>query len=330
MNSVLSEMPFIRVNDIFDELFDENNRLFRQLLFSNKLINVLNKFKISFDLITCKLKTNLNSKQLKTIENLAEEYEEVVNETPTEELIKFIENKQNLETNDNQINGFESLLKEIDLNNEPMITITKTIEKLFECPIIDCKRLFISEDLIQRHINIEHKNQTICTQIIDILFEIITENNRLLKQILFANKMIKILEKIKIYFNLIIAELNAILNLNDLKAIEEISEEYKELTDQTNDESFASELSENALKFPIIFKPSKAEEFQIQVNQMNNVFKCNECDKQFKTKSTLKSHINVIHTHLPRLYSCQQIGCQYRAKDIICSEPTHHKNSHIN
>ena len=49
MNSINSEMPFIRVNDIFDELLAENQRLLKEIKFSKKLINVLNKYLNEFN-----------------------------------------------------------------------------------------------------------------------------------------------------------------------------------------------------------------------------------------------------------------------------------------
>ena len=63
-------MSFIRVNDIFDELFAENKRLLNELLFSNKCLNVLIEIKNNFNSIINELKIYLNENQLKTIEDL--------------------------------------------------------------------------------------------------------------------------------------------------------------------------------------------------------------------------------------------------------------------
>ena len=73
-------MSFIRVNDIFDELFAENKRLLNELLFSNKCLNVLIEIKYNFNSIIDELKTNLNENQLKTIEDLEKRYQTIESE----------------------------------------------------------------------------------------------------------------------------------------------------------------------------------------------------------------------------------------------------------
>ena len=47
----MSELSVIRINDIFDELTEENEKLRTDLYFANKCIQILEKFKFYLNLI---------------------------------------------------------------------------------------------------------------------------------------------------------------------------------------------------------------------------------------------------------------------------------------
>ena len=152
-------MPFIRVNDIFDELIEENNRLLKEIKFSKKLINVLNKYKNEFNLITNQLKTYLNSNQLKCFEELSEEYKEVMK--TSEELSQEIDCKTSIQSNDEKninlnTNTVKSELK-TNFNENSNKMITKIV---FKCSTNGCNKLFTEEEVFQKHINTEHKSVT--------------------------------------------------------------------------------------------------------------------------------------------------------------------------
>src|SRR5260370_38645194 len=102
------DKSIIKINDILEELKDENNRLNNELLFANKCLNVLNKFKsylYSNYINKCKCDQSFdnNSNQLKDFEN---EFNSIINE-------KQIKNNNNIEIN----NNFTNNSKQIDSKN---------------------------------------------------------------------------------------------------------------------------------------------------------------------------------------------------------------------
>ena len=72
MNSINDKIPCIRVNDIFDELIDENQRL-------KQCLNVFIKFKTFVDFISTKIANNLETNEFQKLKVLTQNVEEVVN-----------------------------------------------------------------------------------------------------------------------------------------------------------------------------------------------------------------------------------------------------------
>ncbi len=68
---------FIKVNEIFDELSEENKRLLNELIFAKKCIKVLNELKGFIDLNSDKLKTDLYSNQRQEFEVLHKQLDNV-------------------------------------------------------------------------------------------------------------------------------------------------------------------------------------------------------------------------------------------------------------
>src|SRR6267142_5261832 len=78
----------VSTNDILVELKDENNRLNNELLFANKCLNVLNKFKSYLYLnyinkCKCDQSLDKNSNQLKDLEI---EFNSLINEKQTKDI----------------------------------------------------------------------------------------------------------------------------------------------------------------------------------------------------------------------------------------------------
>ena len=67
----MKDMSYIRINDIFDELIDENKRL-------KQCLNVFIQFQTFVDLVFNKLKNNLDSNDLQEYQKLIKEVEEVI------------------------------------------------------------------------------------------------------------------------------------------------------------------------------------------------------------------------------------------------------------
>ena len=70
---------YIRVNDIFDELFDENKRIFSELLLANKCIEVLNKLKCHLNSIHSKYELIISCEDKQEFLQLQEEYDIAIN-----------------------------------------------------------------------------------------------------------------------------------------------------------------------------------------------------------------------------------------------------------
>ena len=98
----------IQINDIFHELFDENERLLNELMFANKCLNVLITFKTFVDFISNKIKSNLDSNESKKFEKLSEEVKQVLTQKSNENSFPITEElSQNLlnSENDSQVLG---------------------------------------------------------------------------------------------------------------------------------------------------------------------------------------------------------------------------------
>src|SRR5260370_31462165 len=70
---------YIELNDIFDELREENKRLNNELLFANKCLNVLNKFKIHLNNIYQKFDSIIDSKHKQELNELEIEFKNINN-----------------------------------------------------------------------------------------------------------------------------------------------------------------------------------------------------------------------------------------------------------
>ena len=69
---------FIKVNDMFEELREENNRLLNELLFANNCIEMFIEFKSFVDLNSIKFKVNLETNDLQKYEELSEKLNQII------------------------------------------------------------------------------------------------------------------------------------------------------------------------------------------------------------------------------------------------------------
>ena len=90
----------VEVSNIFDDLLTENQRLLNQLVFADKCLNVLNKFKTFVDLVFNNYKIDFNSNDSQNYKTLKEEVEEVLNDSQTlnEHLIEDQKEKEVMAT----------------------------------------------------------------------------------------------------------------------------------------------------------------------------------------------------------------------------------------
>src|ERR1700712_3809983 len=85
-------MSCIRVNDIFDELFDENKRV-------KQCLKVLIEYKNFVDFVFEKIKTNLDSNDSQKFEEINKRTEEVFK---TNYLYESLNNNKDIHLNDNK------------------------------------------------------------------------------------------------------------------------------------------------------------------------------------------------------------------------------------
>src|SRR5260370_24384833 len=96
---------YIELNDIFDELREENKRLKNELLFANKCLNVLNKFKIHLNKIYEKFDSIIDSKHKQELNELEIEFKTI---NKFKEIYVKSNEKSNEKLNVNQIKTNES------------------------------------------------------------------------------------------------------------------------------------------------------------------------------------------------------------------------------
>lgn len=155
--------PIIRINDIFDDLSHENNKLKNELLFAKKYINILTKFKTYLDQNCHKFECfdNCNNSELKAIYFEFNRF--VINEKTFPNIRLTIDRNSSFGSNDNSI-GFEQFDFKVtqtdenkthfktsdDLNNE----LNKNEKQTeYKCDIPDCHYIAFRPKLL-----LDHKN----------------------------------------------------------------------------------------------------------------------------------------------------------------------------
>ena len=72
-------MAFIIVNNIFDDLKEENNRLLNELLFADKCLKCLTEFKSFVDLVINKINNYLEENDILKYKEFCSTYETILN-----------------------------------------------------------------------------------------------------------------------------------------------------------------------------------------------------------------------------------------------------------
>ena len=116
----------IVVNDLFDELSEENKRLFNELLFANKCLNKLQEFKYSFYLYSNKIRQSLESNEWQILEKLLQELNGFV-------IRKNIRTKNNELTSDDNEKGEDVLLPKIETSDQSIVCGLKSSDHYMDC-----------------------------------------------------------------------------------------------------------------------------------------------------------------------------------------------------
>ena len=91
----------IVVNDVLEELNEENNRLFNELLFADKCLKVLIEFKSFVELNSNQFKQNLDENNKQIYEELCENFKQVLDE---KSYYSMKLNENNIELKNKEIN----------------------------------------------------------------------------------------------------------------------------------------------------------------------------------------------------------------------------------
>ena len=302
-------MSFIRVNDIFDELFAENKRLLNELLFSNKCLNVLIEIKYNFNSIIDELKTNLNENQLKTIEDLEKRYQTI--ESEKQQIFgNNCENNcktsnqcfesQNIGFNDNLIKSESIDVNSDESTDNSLITNTQWFESIKNGLNNKLKTTINKNNSLNE--SMETNNKLIKSESIDVMSD---ESN--------SSKVKNKRKQSQKSHNLL--NENFKINSNDLPVIK------SEFTDNISDEKNSiNSLTQNDDKIVD------------NRRQINSYYKCFECDykncfKRFRKELTLKYHKS---THFNNnQYVCDEINCNFKTnvwKNLKSHKEITHKN----
>ena len=166
----------IVVNDVFDELTQENYRLFDELIFADKCLTILLEFKTFIELNCDNFKLNLEENKLQKYEHLCEKLKQLLNEN-NRTLKTFddnIKSKVKSEDNDNKCvntleiieNGFDDRQPKNDQRKrqkekkKDVFKLSK--KKIQRCDWPGCRFQSSSKDSLRKHSLIHSEKKFVC------------------------------------------------------------------------------------------------------------------------------------------------------------------------
>ena len=161
----------IVVNDVFDELTQENNRLFDELIFADKCLTILLEFKTFIELNSDNFKLNLEENNLQKYEDLCEKVNKVLNEKSLryKRFDNNIKSEVKSEVNDNKcVNKLEIIEKDFDerrpksdrRNRQKKIKSIKV--KIQRCDWPGCQFQSSAKDSLRKHSVIHLEKKFVC------------------------------------------------------------------------------------------------------------------------------------------------------------------------
>ena len=309
-------MSSILINDIFEELSEENKRLLNELMFANKCLNVLIRFKTFIDFIFNKIETNLDSnncqkfKELrKEVEDIFEEKEKITNQNIKEEN----QSKQTLplKSTTSALNSSERFEKTSKNSLNEMILPNDINSKESEDFVDNYESIFDSNDSTE-----EESFKSVKSVKIKETFDL---KKRFVCESVGCGKAYTTSDRMKRHFRTHFLEESLKC---EIKGCEYRTWERIDFTNHMNvhkgirphvctdcDKSFTTR---KYLKIHIKNIHSVSEEWVI----------CQICDKQFKNKKFLNSHQKAVHNNHKKLV-CDHPNCGFRAS--FNSEMNSHK-----
>ena len=152
------------ISDIIDELFNENKRLFKQLLFADKCLKMFCEFKTFIELNSHKFVNNFDSFDKQKYNMFIEKISELEKDMELDvrqEMSEVEEVDQSDHRLDNEINVSE----ELSMNEMCEQSEDELKSRPFVCGINGCNKRYSKKDSLLTHQKLNHKNPIIvCTQ----------------------------------------------------------------------------------------------------------------------------------------------------------------------
>ena len=276
-------MSYIEINDIFDELRDENKKLFNELLSANNLINILSEFKSFIDSIFNKFNTDSNN--LNKYQELCHKIQEQV-KRKTHKIISVSDDSDKYfidsigytvsdQLNDNNL--------EVKLNVGRIKTqrrLDETIDRPFVCTYDGCGATFPRLGTANYHMKIVHSNRRFVCRF-DGCDKTYKTRPHLQRHTVSAHS----------------AELSEHEEDSECNELNKRSKHKKHVCHYTGCK----------------YKTSKARDLRVHIERhfLNRVFNhnCQHCNTGFKTEPEWLWHMKSEHD-IDRPYVCHYSGCQ--------------------
>ena len=293
-------MADIRVNDIFDELIEENEKI-------TECLNVLIRFKTFVDLISDKLKNHLESKLLYMFEDFNKEVEEV-----------FRRNEMEFTVNRNLIQRKSQLVESSKPPKSDEIREEISFDQTFESTETVDHKKFEALDLQKKKSSMNQKKTTEDILISDV-------NKRFVCSFIGCGKKLKTKEILRIHLKTHSSHPKP--HKCHFEGCSSAFDNRRNLRDHINSHNgvrpFNCEFCPK--RFTTASLRKRHTEYHHKVDQ-TLICQMDECYKEFQTVHSLKEHQKRSHLREKR-FACNQPNCAFRAvnKSII---KTHVFNVH--
>ncbi|XP_054162159.1 zinc finger protein 845-like [Oppia nitens] len=320
----------IVVNDLFDEIINENNRLCNQLVFAMKCLDVLQTFEtfirkvMTFKTIIIN-EQQLSSQDIQTLDQLDNQLQKVLKQFQ-EIKIAAIRDKS---------------LKCLVCNHKclkvsDLVRHLKTRHQIrpIGCKLNGCYELFVTKDQLKQHVFQRHCLTT--EDLMNELFETKTEENRrLVSEIKSATRLLQFFET-SADFIVKVVDLKTILRQTNCLSAKEAKEVnkldiklkdvLKELTDNKRFTIKTLNKDIDDIEDHKILQKKKLSRSHKHIKQQNEdkdgedlkaKYKCQHksCGKVFSKLSYLNKHVLYIHVN-------RNLKCDYNGCDLIFKNPT--------
>ena len=283
-------MADIRVNDIFYELIEENEKI-------TECLNVLIRFKTFVDMISDYLKNNLESKVLTIFEDFHKEVEEV-----------FRRNEMEFTVNRNLIQRKSQLVESSKPPKSDEIKQQLSSDQTIHSTKVGSKQLKPRLSLTTKKKT--SKNQMKTTQREEVLIS--DENQRFVCSFIGCGKELKSKDGLRLHLRRHTTDVRR--HKCHFEGCSFSFEKRSNLTNHINKHNGIRPHScdQCGKRFASYKQIRQHINYTHKVSDHSLICKMDECYKQFKTEHTLKSHQKFHHLDEKR-FACSQPNCTFKA-----------------